>query len=83
MPSTGRSGNLTQPSRYSKMIRVYENQHLNHQANAILTQLLGFTIIIKFYCRVNSLLYDFKDIPCDVKAKLLDSYCLDVYGSLL
>ena len=34
----------------------------------------------KFYCRVNSVLYDFKDIPCDVKAKLLDSYCLDVYG---
>ena len=25
----------------------------------------------KFYCRVNSVLYDFKDIPCDVKAKLL------------
>ena len=24
----------------------------------------------KFYCRVNSVLYDFKDIPCDVKAKL-------------
>ena len=35
----------------------------------------------KFYCRVNSVLYDFKDIPCDIKAKLLDSYCLDVYGS--
>ena len=27
----------------------------------------------KFYCRVNSVLYDFKGIPCDVKAKLLDS----------
>ena len=37
----------------------------------------------KFYCRVNSVLYDFKDIPCDVKAKMLDSYCLDVYGSQL
>ena len=37
----------------------------------------------KFYCRVNSVLYDFKDILCDVKAKLLDSYCLDVYGSQL
>ena len=37
----------------------------------------------KVYCRVNSVLYDFKDIPCDVKAKLLDSYCLDVYGSQL
>ena len=37
----------------------------------------------KFYCRVNSILYDFKDIPCDVKARLIDSYCLDVYGSQL
>ena len=37
----------------------------------------------KFYCRVNSVLYDFKDIPCDVKAKLLDSYCFYVYGSQL
>ena len=37
----------------------------------------------KFYCRVNSVLYDFKDIPCDVKANLLDSNCLDVYGSQL
>ena len=41
------------------------------------------TVVQKFYCRVNSVLYDFKDIPCDVKAKLLDSYCLDVYGSQL
>ena len=30
----------------------------------------------KFYCRVHSVLYDFKDIPCDVKAKLLDTYRL-------
>ena len=37
----------------------------------------------KFYCRVNSVLCDFKDIPCDGKAKLLASYCLDVYGSQL
>ena len=28
-------------------------------------------------------LIHFKDIPCDVKVKLLDSYCLDVYGSQL
>ena len=37
----------------------------------------------KFHCRVNSVLYDFKDIACVVKAKLLDSYCLDVYRSQL
>ena len=36
-----------------------------------------------FYCRVNSVLYDSKDKPCYVKAKLLDSYCLDVYRSQL
>ena len=36
-----------------------------------------------FYCRVNNVLYDFKDISSDVKAKVLDSYCLDVYGSQL
>ena len=34
----------------------------------------------KFYCKVNSVLYDFKDIPCDVKTRLLDTYCLDLYA---
>ena len=38
----------------------------------------------KFYCRVITVKYYFKIIiPCDVKAKLLDPYCLDVYGSQL
>ena len=37
----------------------------------------------KFYCRVNNVLYHFNDLPCDIKAKLLDSYCLNVYGSQL
>ena len=37
----------------------------------------------KCYCKVNSVLYDFKDIPCDVKTRLLDTYCLDLYGSQL
>ena len=32
---------------------------------------------------MNSVLYNFKDIPCDVKARLLDTYCLDLYGSQL
>ena len=35
----------------------------------------------KFYCKVNSVLFDFKDIPSDVKSKLIDTYCLDLYGS--
>ena len=37
----------------------------------------------KFNSKVNSVLYDFKDIPCDVKTRLLDTYCLDLYGSQL
>ena len=37
----------------------------------------------KFYCKVNSVLFDFKDIPSDVKSKLMDTYCLDLYGSQL
>ena len=37
----------------------------------------------KFYCKVNSVLYDFKDILCDVKTRLLDTYCLDLYRSQL
>ena len=28
-------------------------------------------------------MYDFKDIPSDVKSKLMDTYCLDLYGSQL
>ena len=51
------------------------------------TQLLGvhFTkdisnkiiTVQKFYGKVNSFLYDFKNIPCHVKSKLLATYCLD------
>ena len=37
----------------------------------------------KFYCKVNSILFDFKDIPSDLKTKLIDTYCLDLYGSQL
>ena len=37
----------------------------------------------KFYGKVNSVLYDFKNVPCHVKSKLLATYCLDLYGSQL
>ena len=37
----------------------------------------------KFYCKVKRVLFDFKDIPSDVKPKLIDTYCLDLYGSQL
>ena len=41
------------------------------------------SIIHKFYAKVNSILYDFRNIPCHVKAKLISTYCLDLYGSQL
>ena len=34
----------------------------------------------KFYEKVNSVLYDFKNVPCHVRSKLLATYCLDLYG---
>ena len=37
----------------------------------------------KFYCKVNSVLFDFKYIPSDVKSKLMDTYCSDLNGSQL
>ena len=37
----------------------------------------------KLYCKVNSVSCDFKDIPSDVKSKLIDTYCLDLYDSSL
>ena len=37
----------------------------------------------RFYCKVTSVLFDLKYIPSDVKSKLIDSYCLDLYGSQL
>ena len=40
-------------------------------------------IIHKFYAKVNSVMYDFRNVPCQVKANLLSTYCLDLYGSQL
>ena len=42
----------------------------------------------KYYARVNSVLYDFRNVLCHVKAKLLSTYCLDLdmdrnYGTLV
>ena len=59
------------------------------------TQLLGVHIsnnitnnnitssVHKYYARVNSVLYDFRNVPCHVRTKLLFTYCLDLYGSQL
>ena len=41
------------------------------------------SIVHKSYAKVNSILYDIKNVPCHVKAKLLSIYCLDLYGSQL
>ena len=37
----------------------------------------------KFYCKVNSVLFDFKDIPSDVKSKLIDTYCTILHYTAL
>ena len=59
------------------------------------TQLLGVHIsnnitnnnipssVHKYYARVNSVLYAFRNVPCHVRTKLLSTYCLDLYGSQL
>ena len=36
-----------------------------------------------YLTRVNSVLYDFRNVPCHVKAKLLSAYILDLNGSQL
>ena len=38
-----------------------------------------FIMLYKLYAKVNSTLYDFRNVPCHVKAKLLSTYCLDLY----
>ena len=35
-------------------------------------------MLYKLYAKVNSTLYDFRNVPCHVKAKLLSTYCLDL-----
>ena len=39
------------------------------------------SIIHKFYAKVNSVMYDFRNVSYHVKVKLLSTYCLDLYGS--
>ena len=36
-----------------------------------------------FYCRTNEVLFDFSSISCDIKSRLMSTYCLDLYGSSL
>ena len=50
--------------------------------NAISNKSIASTVH-RFYGKVNSVLYDFKNVPCHVKSKLLVTYCLDLYGSQL
>ena len=54
-------------------VPLYANVKVNHTHRNVQ----------KFYCKVNSVLFDFKDIPSDVKSKLIDTFCLDLYGSQL
>ena len=41
------------------------------------------SIIHTFYSKINSIMYDFRNVPCHVKAKLLSTHCLNLYGSQL
>ena len=36
-----------------------------------------------FYCSTNEILFDFSSISCDIKSRLMSTYCLDLYGSSL
>ena len=53
--------------------------------NVLLAPLYIHRNVQKFYCKVTNILFDFKDIPSDVKSKLMDTYCLlvDLNGSQL
>ena len=51
-------------------VPLYTDLKVNHNSNVQI-----------FYCKVNRVLFDFKDIPSDVKSKLINTYCLDLYGS--
>ena len=53
-----------------------------HKSNDITNRNIASSVH-KYYARVNSLLCDFRNVPCHVKAKLLSTYCLDLYGSQL
>ena len=59
------------------------------------TQLLGINISTDIYdrhisdtvrhldCRTSEVLFDFRSISCDIKSRLMSTYCLDLYGSTL
>ena len=53
-----------------------------HITNGISNTSIASTVY-KFYGKVNSVLYDFNNVPCHVKSKLSVTYCLDLYGSQL
>ena len=48
-----------------------------HFTNHIFNKSIASTVH-KLYGKVNSALYDFKNVPCNVKSKLLAIYCLDL-----
>ena len=52
-----------------------------HMSNDITNRNIASSVH-KYYARVNSIVYDFRNVhvPCHVKAKLLSTHCLDLYG---
>ena len=59
----------------SQLLGVHLTSHISNKSIA--------STVHKFYLKVNSVLYDFKNVPCHVKSRLLATYCLDLYGTQL
>ena len=64
--------------KFMECIQLLDVHISNDIANRNIT-----SISHKFYADVNSIMYDFRNVPCHVKAKLLSTYCLDLCGSQL
>ena len=57
----------------TQLLGVHFTNHISNKSIA--------STVHKFYGKVTSVLYDFKNVPCHVKIKSLATYCLDLYGS--
>ena len=69
---------MNTPIEFMKSTQLLGLHILNDITNRIIT-----SSVHRYYARVNSVLYDFRNVPCHVKAKLLPTYCLDLYISQL
>ena len=55
-----------------------------HLTKDISNKSIASTVTVhKFYGKVNSVLYDFKNVPCHVKSKLLATYCCGIWITVM